>query len=324
MQLRRATGNQILDEPIRRGVRFARHFLHPDGSFAGEYGSRGTSHFYPHGMELLAAVSAEAADLADGFLNALARATHAYFSDDRLFAHRLGNRIEAYLDWSPVRARPPGAEQPIFVHFANAGLVVSRHGDRQTVVSTARNGIFKHFAPRMPCLTDAGLVVETDDGAVAVSQSHDRRRAAQVALEDGGQVRITVSGMLDAAPAETATPLKQSLLHVGMWLVGRWFRTTVRQLLQQRVITGRRPLPIRFARTIEILEGSPSLRVTDTIELASPAITIRRMAFGTDHQAAYVAACGVYHDSVLQPWTELADQVEALNRDRRVVVVREF
>ncbi|MDI9445116.1 MAG: hypothetical protein QM844_13200, partial [Planctomycetota bacterium] len=95
-------------------------------------------------------------------------------------------------------------------------------------------------------------------------------------------------------------------------------------LLQQRVITGRRPLPIRFARTIEILEGSPSLRVTDTIELASPAITIRRMAFGTDHQAAYVAACGVYHDSVLQPWTELADQVEALNRDRRVVVVREF
>ena len=124
--------------------------------------------------------------------------------------------------------------------------------------------------------------------------------------------------MLDA-PAETATPLKQSLLHVGMWLVGRWFRTTVRQLLQQRVITGRRPLPIRFARTIEILEGSPSLRVTDTIELASPAITIRRMAFGTDHQAAYVAACGS-HDSV-PPWTELADQVEALNRDRRVVVV---
>ena len=44
----------------------ARHFLHPDGSFAGEYGSRGTSHFYPHGMELLAAVSAEAADLVDG------------------------------------------------------------------------------------------------------------------------------------------------------------------------------------------------------------------------------------------------------------------
>lgn len=323
-KLRRATGNERLDEPIRRGVQFARHFLHPDGSFAGEYGSRGTSHFYPHGMELLAAGSAEAADLADGFLNALARGRHAYFSDDRLFAHRLGNRIEAYLDWSPVRPKPAGDERPIFAHFANAGLVVSRHGDRQTVVSTARNGIFKHFEPRMPCVTDAGLVVETDDGAVAVSQSHDRRRAVQVSLEDAGQVRIAVSGMLDAAPAETATPLKQSILHAGMWLVGRWFRTTVRRLLQRRLITGRRPLPIRLDRTIEILEGSPSLRVTDAVELTSPAINIRRMAFGTDHQAAYVAACGVYQDSVLQPWTELAEQVETLNRDRRVVIVREL
>jgi hypothetical protein len=109
-----------------------------------------------------------------------------------------------------------------------------------------------------------------------------------------------------------------------MWLVGRWFRTTVRRLLQRRLITGRRPLPIRLDRTIEILEGSPSLRVTDAVELTSPAINIRRMAFGSDHQAAYVAACGVYQDSVLQPWTELVDQVEALNRDRRVVVVREF
>jgi len=31
-----------LEEPLRRGVAFAREFLHPDASFGGEYGSRGT------------------------------------------------------------------------------------------------------------------------------------------------------------------------------------------------------------------------------------------------------------------------------------------
>ena len=63
--------------------------------------------------------------------------------------------------------------------------------------------------------------------------------------------------------------------------------------------------------------------MSDKIELMSPAVRIERMAYGTDHQAAYVAACGVYQDSVLEPWTDLSEHVETLNRDRRVVIERE-
>ena len=48
------------------------------------------------------------------------------------------------------------------------------------------------------------------------------------------------------------------------------------------------------------------------------------MAFGTDHQSAYVAAGGVYQDGVLVPWTDLAPYVDRLNRERRVTVVREL
>jgi len=48
------------------------------------------------------------------------------------------------------------------------------------------------------------------------------------------------------------------------------------------------------------------------------------MAFGTDHQMAYVAASGVYQDSVLCPWTDLAEKVAELNANRRVVIQRQF
>ena len=64
--------------------------------------------------------------------------------------------------------------------------------------------------------------------------------------------------------------------------------------------------------------------MTDTIEVADPRLHLRRMSFGTDHEAAYVAATGVYQDAVLCPWTDLSDYIAELNARRSVTIVREF
>jgi hypothetical protein len=64
--------------------------------------------------------------------------------------------------------------------------------------------------------------------------------------------------------------------------------------------------------------------VTDTSELTDPKTRVRRMSFGSDHQAAYVAASGVYQEGVLGPWTDLKPYVDELNSQRRVTVVREL
>ncbi len=48
------------------------------------------------------------------------------------------------------------------------------------------------------------------------------------------------------------------------------------------------------------------------------------MSFGTDHQAAYVAASGVYQDAVLQPWQDLSEHVERLNCQQSVTLVRQW
>jgi hypothetical protein len=555
-KIRLATGDARLDEPLRRAVDFARHFLHPDQSYGGEYGSRGTYHFYPHGMELLAAESPAAADLADGFLISLRNGVCAHFADDRLFAHRLANLMEAYLDWASQRAvaspgeggrrpgdggrgpgdggrgpgdggRGPGdggrglsqflwqdatkmglspsagpptqnlgqprlGTVPIFVagrhkngtvpfgrpdtesgtgpigdcplrpapefgtgpgsrYFPQAQILVVRDAGLQTVVSAARGGVFKHFGDG-PVVTDAGLILETNTGRLAASQWHDLGRQVTLTGQypgpaipplppgegrgegnppiarpplalprrerdswDGSIVgdspspyplpegegkyeplSFSITGPLYWCRTDLATPLTQSLLHLGMWLAGRWCRTLVRRLLQRRLITGRRPAPIRLTRTftwlplshrerdgvrgptkdepfsadgvteppndprscatgsasacvgsscpgieagtgkasgtlrIEAGTGKASgalgwvLRVTDLIELCDPRLRVRRMAFGTDHQMAYVAASGVYQDSVLRPWTDLSEKVEELNAERRIVVERRF
>lgn len=347
---RMLTGEARLDEPLRKAVSFARLFLHPDGSYAGEYGSRGTYHFYPHGMELLAADNPDAADLADGFLQGLVAGKQAAFGDDRLFVHRIGNLIEAYVDWSPWRplaGRPP-TSQPIR-YLPEARILVRRTDDKQTVISAARGGVFKHVQGSRRAVTDAGLIVETTDGRVAVSQIHDGRRLVEWVDAKGSARRnangdsnaktpggdlpenltFSVSGPLHWSRFETATPLRQALFHTGMSTVGRCCRNLVRRALQRRLILGHRTCPIRLTRVFEFLPeheamGGPGLRITDVIVLTGSRIRVRRMSFGTDHQTGYVAAGEVYQDAVLAPWTDLQSYVDELNAKRRVTVVREL
>ncbi|MBN2293622.1 MAG: hypothetical protein JXM70_14430 [Pirellulales bacterium] len=338
-KIRRESENTALDDSLGRAVRFAREFLHPDSSYAGEYGSRGTYHFYPHGMELLAAdgvgnCSEKAADLADGFLESLAHGTVAHFDDDRLFAHRLGNLFEAYQDWAPRRPVKTNTEESgngQSNYYPAAGMLVHRMGECQSVISTARGGVFKHFSASGENTTDAGLIVETTDGRIAVSQLHDRGR--EVEYSDTSQEgdtqnfeSLTVTGPLHWIHHETLTPLKQAIFHAGMVTMGRWCRGQVRRLLQRRLITGRSESDIRLTRRFEFrrTKNDYSLRVIDSIELTDPKIKILRMSLGSDHQSIYVAASGVYQDSCLIPWTDLDQHVAELNINRRVVICRKL
>lgn len=337
-KLRRLTGDATLDEPLRRAVAFARLFLHPNDSYGGEYGSRGTYHFYPHGFELLARDERPAAELADGFLRSIAAGTLASFDDDRMYAHRLGNVLEAYLDWSPTAPAADdaksGSQQVAtpFVHLPEAGLLVHRTAKAFTAVSTARGGVFKHFRNQASPLTDTGLVIETSDGRLAVSQLHDRARPTtwQSADAPGNEnlAVLTVTGQLAWTRHETATPLKQALFHIGMSMVGRWCRGLARRLLQKRLITGRRPCPARLTRRFEFggvdPTGTTLRRVVDEIELLDDSLQVRRMSYSSDLQASYVAAANVYQASVLQPWTDLTPRVAELNLRRRLTIERTF
>ena len=332
----------LLQGPLDRAVHFSRLFLHPDGSYAGEYGSRGTAHFYPHGMELLATRNPQAAELADGFLGSLAAGRAACFGDDRMFVHRMGNLLEAWHDWAPEtlvpRESPPEPSRPEVASFPGAGLWVCRRRDQQTVVSARRGGVFKHFAgDSQPPVTDAGIVLQTTDGRVAVSQLHTWRETDAISVPVdrecvGPFAKLTVGGTLHWTKFETATPTKLIVFRAGLLTVGRWFRTLVRRLLQRRLITGRRAAPIAHTRRFEWTlcpSDDPTawpyqLRVVDRIELTDPRLKVQRLSFASDGEAAYVAASAVYQPAALQPWTDLGQYLDELNQHRCVTITRQL
>ncbi len=339
-----------LDEPLACGVRFCCWFRHPDHSYAGPYGSRGTYHFYPCGFERLAGADASAGDLAESYLRALAGGKQAHHNDDRLVAHQVGNLLEAYLAWSSTtpaverqsqftwvdaerRQTRQGSgaknseEQQTLPHrawFPGAGLLARRDGKRHTVVSISRGGVFKHFQSDK-CTTDCGLIVRTSDGRSAVSQFHELRAGHWTGQPGSPGSTCEVASRLHWVKFETATPLSMAAFHVGLVTVGRWCRSLVRAALQRRLITGRKECPIRLVRRFEFDPADGiSLRVVDRIELLRPGMRLSHAALASDLQAAYVAAANVYQDSVLQGWTDLSHLLDELHRDGVATLVREY
>jgi hypothetical protein len=67
-QLHELARSEPLERALRKAIAFAAHFVHPDGSFGGEYTSRNTYNFFPHGFEIAGRWLPEALAVNDRFL----------------------------------------------------------------------------------------------------------------------------------------------------------------------------------------------------------------------------------------------------------------
>jgi len=312
------TGDVAVVEPLCRAVEFASHFVHPDGSYGGEYGSRNTYHFYPHGFELLAPIEPLAGQIADAFLVGMANGRRGYLDDDRLVCHYVYNYLQAYLDHDPdARSGSLAARPPYERHFPEAAMVVRKTDRYHAVVNLAKGGVIKVFDRKGCLLSDTGPIGRTRDGHVVVSHLVD----PAYCIIRRGAGDYEVAGFLSRRRAHLPTPLRHVLLCLFMLTVGRWAANTVRRVLQRLLITGKRRTAIRFRRRIRFENGFVELE--DEVALP-PGVEMDELAFASDATSIYVANSNAYQASVLRPWFDLRDRLEALNRERRLTVRRRY
>ena len=320
------TNDPIVYESLQRAVTFARYFLHPDNTFGGHYGSRGTCHFYPHGMEILATTNKNASELAEGFLQSLAQNQAAAFDDDRLYTHRLPNLIQAYLqgqhDEASVGEEAAATSQDCASlpdewnrYFPEAQVHVHHSLESYGVVSCAKGGTFKLFQKEAPCVSDSGLIFEMEDGQICVMHMQEKR---EVKIDED---RLSVQGMMHWVHHETATPFKQILFRLGVGIWGRRKSQVVRKVLQRRLIAGRREAPVRFQRTIR---WGAEIEVIDVVELFDRKLEVRRGAISSDANSIYTAAGHVFQNDEFSSWVDLKKHVCELNESGKTIIRRVF
>ncbi len=301
---------------LEKAVAFAAEFVHPDGSFGGEYTSRNTYNFFPHGFELVARWLPSATAINDQILKGLQNGLAPCFADDHIIGHHTWSYLLAWKNFAAQRAaikRP--ADSKI---FKNAGLLIERGKGRELYLALNKGGALKFFRDQKLVASDTHLSLLVKDGKKlrnAVGHLVGKYNIRAEADE------ITISGKLGWAKTKQMTTFNLMVLRLIMFCGGRFFPNLVRKLLQGILITGKKSAPFSFER--KITWGDAQLRVIDTLK-AKTWEHVEAAGIGAAQTSIYVVMSRTFQAGQMQPWLDLTEEVRGLPATEPLRVERTF
>ncbi|NJN60314.1 MAG: hypothetical protein HC795_01135 [Coleofasciculaceae cyanobacterium RL_1_1] len=340
----------IDDERLRpaliKAIELASQFVHPDGTYGGEYGSRNTYNFFPHGFELAGRWMPTALDLNDRFLIGLANGLAPCYSDDHIIGHHTWNYLLTWQDFVTDRHNPNERHltHPIGrIHLPNAGLLIDRRAAFPDLPDANGNADLIEPSPHRPGEASVELYIALNKGGTFKLFRDGQLLASdtQVSLrvETGGKLRnavghlvdayeteisdreITIRGKLGWAKQTQMTPPKLIVLRVVMLTVGRFFPNLIRKTLQKMLIVGKDPTPYTFVR--RFTWDNHHWTIEDTI--AAPTWSnIQAADIGGDRTSIYVVMSRTFQRHQLQPPTDLTDSIRQLRDGQPLTVTRQF
>ncbi|MEI8233668.1 MAG: hypothetical protein WCH57_03170 [Verrucomicrobiota bacterium] len=304
-QLYDLTGRPELRAALEKAIPFAAAFMHPDGSFGGEYTSRNTYNYFPHGFELAGKWFPQALEINDRFLAGLRAGLAPCYADDHIIGHHTWSYLLAYRDYLPQRPRhlprPQGR-----VHFPNAGLLIDRREGAELYLALNKGGVFKFFRDGKLVTSDTQVSLQVAGGKPRTAVAH---LVGHYALKLDPNA-VTVSGPFGWAKAKAMTPFNLLVLRLIMFCGGRLNPDLVRKLLQKLLITGKSNAPFAFRRTLRWEGGR--LKVSDEVTSAARWSAVRAAGLGASQTSIYVVMSRTYQPGQLQPWLDLTPQLKSL------------
>lgn len=308
------TGDRNLLKPLKMAVEFASYFIHPDGSYGGEYGSRDSYNFFPHGFEILGKIFPLATQICDGYLEGILNNKRSYLDENRIFGHHMTNYLMAYLDFNEDR-KGRLLWDNFKRYFKDAGLYVAKKGDYHVVISLKKGGVLKLFKNDKNIYSDTGFIGRLNDGSIVVSHLMSKK---EIFFEGG---IIVVRGHFDEMKYHQPNVLKFLIFRLFLFLFGvvPGFSKGVRKFLQKMLIVNKKKVPVEYKREFILTDGG--LSVTDTIILKSSK-RFKKLAIGSDHTSIYTAVSNCYQESILNSWVDLDAWLGELENKKEITVKR--
>lgn len=305
----------MLRPMIARALGFLATMIHPDGSLGGEYTSRATVNFFPHGLEAIGGWEPLALAIADrGYCRFAAGVAPAY-TDDRLVGHHVWSMMLAWRDWRPERPGPLALADGL-IDYQEAGLRVQASGPLRVFAGLTRGGIFRLFDGEHLLRADTGPTLAlTGDRTVVTHMPGATVKQCEPEV-------IEVEGPMCFAKTTRLTPLRSIVLRAVMLTGGRWFPDLVRRALQTILVTSPRPAPFHFNRMLRWEAGA--LSVTDTITPRAGWRDVRRAGLGGFQVSITTVMSRVWEPAQLQPFEDLTDAIADLAPNEPLVITRRY
>ena len=303
-----------IKEVLIKAVELAAQFVHPDGSYGGEYTSRNTYNFFPHGFELVGQWFPDALRINNAFLIGLANGLAPCYSDDRIIGHHTWNYLLAWRDFVPQRplsqSRPTGR-----IWLPEAKILIDRYqgtsqGDKDSIyelfLAVNKGGTFKLFRGDRLIASDTQLSLLVKEGKKIKNAVGHLVGNYSIDIEGN---KIVIQGQLGWAKQKQMTPINLMLLRIVMLTVGRFFPNLIRKLLQKILIVGKKDAPFWFQRQLCWENGK--LHVIDELK-AKNWENVLAADIGCDRTSIYVVMSRTFQISQLQPEWNLTEEAKKL------------
>lgn len=262
-KLYRETADRKILESLKRALEFSSYFVYPDKSFGGPIGYRDTSHFHPHGFELMAGEIPAAAAVKSAIIGGLqaGRILTPAAMDDKYFGNLAIEFLRSYADYTPVHTGSalPHKRGGFIKHFEDSKIFVERTKNYYFVCNMAKGGVFKLFR-KNKTVNDSGLAAVTRDGRPASSSW--RNGEVEIVYEEG-KIKLKTNFFIVTKNRLSTDQLVASRL--VMSTAGRHplVARLIKGALIKRMITTTKKLRPTLEREITLDEAG--VRVKDTV-----------------------------------------------------------
>ena len=303
-----------LHNALERSLQFLQFFIHPDGTFGGEYGSRRTEIYYPGGIAILSREFPVAAEMHTIMKESIRTGNTVNLIDIDMgnLAPLLSNYITAasILEAASETYSLPNKQKEFTRVFKSAGLAIIGTPAYYTVLGISNGGVLKVFNKKTNTLVydDCGLLGETSNSQKFSIQTTNLKNPI---IWDGNI--FETSSTFSKIPSQFPTPFNYLLLRIANLTLMRcrFLNEAVKKVFVKLLINKNSSIPLRRIRKIEFRQNT--IHIADKIEKTG-SIRIKALKYGNKFSAIHMASARYFTPSQLVKREQPIIDIETLQR----------
>jgi hypothetical protein len=307
--------DMALKTVLDKAIHFLCYFVHPDGTFGGEYSSRRTSIYYPGGLALLSREFSLARSMTRFMCQSINQGKTVSLQDMDMgnLAPLLSNYmlcVDSKDESNQDMPHLPFEADETIADFPQAGLHIRGTRRYYAIMGWSNGGVLKVFDKEKATAlwNDGGYAGQLQNGTRITTQITDFDRPHQIS-PDRIWVETSFYELLTAMP----TPFRfiiLRLLNVTLMhniVIGNW----IKALLVSQLISDKKNVPLRLVR--EVTFGKEQVVLSDTIQASGP-LSLRWLSFGNPFVGIHMASSR-YYDGHSVPEKSCTVDANKLNID---------
>ena len=310
---------------LKRSMDYLVHFVHPDGTLGGEYGSRSTELYYPSGMEILKPALPQAEYIADKMIVGIREGCVVSPStvDVFNFMPLLSSYLDAYKNLEPEMSENiNGIKLDNFKYFDKSKMAVWTTDKIKLIIGLAKGGVMRCYKNDGTLLySDCGYIAYLRNGSKISSQFLDYNNDCQV-----NEVSSCLERYFSYVPGHQMTPMFYVLLRIFSLTAGRYNRigNWAKNLLAGRLIRYKKIVPLKIIRSVQISGAGDKLLIKDYLKIEGK-IKLKELARKSKFSTIFMGSARYFNPQELCQKDEQINnqQLKQLNNQGFLELVKE-